>query len=126
MQKISLVLLVCFVGFVGYLVISKILGGDFTNQLEVYVGGDKVLHLVLALALSLLSMMSFSHKFSEWKILATLMLILTTEETLQLFLPNRYFGFDDLVAGFSGLICGNLLYKLIKILTKLRYERKKC
>ena len=126
MQKVSLILLVCFVGFVGYLVISKILGGDFTNQLEVYVGGDKVLHLVLALALSLLSMMSFSHRFSEWKILATLMLILTTEETLQLFLPNRYFGFDDLVAGFGGLICGNLLYKLIKILTKLRYERKKC
>jgi VanZ family protein len=126
MQKVSLILLVCFVGFVGYLVISKILGGDFTNQLEVYVGGDKVLHLVLAFALSLLSMMSFSHKFSEWKILATLMLILTTEETLQLFLPNRYFGFDDLVAGFGGLICGKLLYKLLKLLTKISYERKKC
>ena len=86
--------------------------------LEVYVGGDKVLHLVLAFVLSLLSMMSFSRRFSEWKILAFLMLILTTEETLQLFLPNRYFGFDDLVAGFGGLICGNLLYKLMKILTK--------
>ena len=120
MQKLSLTLLVGFVVFAGYLVISKMLGGGFINQLEVYVGGDKVLHLVLAFALSLLSMMSFSHRFSEWKILAILMLILTTEETLQLFLPNRYFGFDDLVAGFSGLICGKLLYKLMKTLTKNR------
>ena len=55
MQKLSLTLLVGFVVFAGYLVISKILGGDFINQLEVYVGGDKVLHLVLAFVLSLLS-----------------------------------------------------------------------
>ena len=41
MQKVSLFFLVGFVASVGYLVISKILGGDFTNQLEVYVGGDK-------------------------------------------------------------------------------------
>ena len=122
MQKISLTVLVGFVIFVGYLVISKILGGDFTNQLEVYVGGDKILHLVLAFILSLLSMMSFSEKFSWWKILATLMLIITIEETMQLFLPNRYFGFADLIAGSSGLICGAILYKLIKTLTKIRYE----
>ena len=122
MQKISLTLLVGFVIFVGYLVVSKILGGDFTNQLEVYVGGDKILHLVLAFILSLLSMMSFSEKFSWWKILATLMLIITIEEVMQLFLPNRYFGFTDLIAGFSGLICGAILYKLIKTLTKIRYE----
>ena len=91
MQKLSLTLLVGFVVFVGYFVISKMLGGDFENQPEVYIGGDKVLHLVLAFVLSLLSMMSFSHRFSEWKILVILMLILTTEETFQLFLPNRYF-----------------------------------
>ena len=122
MQKIPLTLLVGFVAFVGYLAISKVLGGDFTNELEVWIGGDKVLHLVLAFVLSLLSMMSFSHRFSWWKILAVLMAILTIEETAQYFLPNRYFGFDDLVAGYSGLICGGILYKLTKILTKLRYE----
>jgi VanZ family protein len=122
MQKIPLTLLGGFVAFVGYLVISKVSGGDFANQLEVYVGGDKMLHLVLAFVLSLLSMMSFSHKFSGWNILAVLMIILTIEETAQYFFPNRYFGFDDLIAGWSGLICGGLLYKLTKTLTKIRYE----
>ena len=122
MQKIPLTLLISFVAFVGYLVISKVSGGDFTNQLEVYVGGDKILHLVLAFVLSLLSMMSFSHKFSSWNILTILMIILTIEETAQYFLPNRHFGFDDLIAGWSGLICGGLLYNLIKTLTKIRYE----
>ena len=120
MQKIPLTLLVGFVSFVGYLVISKVLGGDFTNQLEVWVGGDKVLHLGLAFILSLLSMMSFSHKFSWWKILAVLMTILAIEETAQYFLPNRYFGFDDLVAGWSGLICGGILYKLTKLIKTLK------
>ena len=67
-QKVSVFLLVGFVVFVGYLVISKILGGDFTNKLEVYVGGDKMMHLVLAFVLSFLSMMSFSHRFSWLKI----------------------------------------------------------
>ena len=122
MQKIPLTLLGGFVAFVGYLVISKILGGDFTNSLEVAVGGDKMLHLMLAFVLSLLSMMSFSHRFSWWRILSTLVVILAIEETAQYFLPNRYFGFDDLVAGWSGLICGGLLYKLIKTLTRIRYE----
>ena len=64
MQKISLTLLVGFVVFVGYLTISKISGGDFTNSLEVAIGGDKMLHLVLAFILSVLSLLSFSHKFS--------------------------------------------------------------
>ena len=120
MYKFTLFVLFSYLLFVGYLVFSKVLGGDFTNQVEVWVGGDKVLHLVLAFILSLLSMMSFSHKFSEWKILATLMLILATEETIQLFLPNRYFGFDDLIAGWSGLICGGILFKLIKVITDNR------
>ena len=114
-QKVSVFLLVGFVVFVGYLVISKILGGDFTNKLEVYVGGDKMLHLVLAFVLSFLSMMSFSHRFSWWEILAVLMTIVAIEETAQHILPNRYFGFDDLVAGWSGLICGGILYKLTKV-----------
>ena len=122
MQKVSLTLLIGFVAFVGYLAMSKVLGGDFTNELEVWIGGDKMLHLVLAFVLSLLSMMSFSHRFSWWKILAVLMAILTIEETAQYFLPNRYFGFDDLVAGWSGLICGGILYTLTKILTRIRYE----
>jgi VanZ family protein len=122
MQKISLTLLVGFVAFVGYLVISKILGGDFTNQLEVWVGGDKVLHLVIAFVLSVLSLLSFGDKFSGWKILAILMTLIAVEETTQMFLPNRYFGFDDLVVGWSGLICGATLYKLTKILTRIRYE----
>ena len=122
MQKIPLTLLGGFVAFVGYLAISKILGGDFTNSLEVAVGGDKMLHLMLAFVLSLLSMMSFSHRFSWWRILSTLVVILAIEETVQYFLPNRYFGFDDLVAGWSGLICGGLLYKLTKTLTRIRYE----
>ena len=94
MQKLSLTLLVGFVVFAGYLVISKMLGGGFINQLEVYVGGDKVLHLVLAFALSLLSMMSFSHRFSEWKILAILyflMLILTTEENTSIIFAESLF-----------------------------------
>tara|TARA_Y100000389_G_scaffold31742_1_gene26881 strand:+ start:165 stop:527 length:363 start_codon:yes stop_codon:yes gene_type:complete len=115
MQKVSLFLLIGFVVFVGYLVISKILGGDFTNKLEVYVGGDKMLHLVLAFVLSFLSMMALSHRFSWWEILAVLMTIVAIEETAQHILPNRYFGFDDLVAGWSGLICGGILYKLIKV-----------
>ena len=122
MQKVSLTLLIGFVAFVGYLAMSKVLGGDFTNELEVWIGGDKMLHLVLAFVLSLLSMMSFSHRFSWWNILAVLMIILTIEESAQYFLPNRHFGFDDLIAGYSGLICGGLLYNLIKTLTKIRYE----
>ena len=116
MQKISLTLLVGFVVFVGYLTISKISGGDFTNSLEVAIGGDKMLHLVLAFILSVLSLLSFSHKFSGWKILSVLMVILLIEETSQFILPNRYFGFDDLVAGWSGLICGGIFYKLFKVL----------
>jgi VanZ family protein len=122
MQKISLTLLTGFIIFIGYLVISKICGGDFTNQLEVWIGGDKILHLVLASILSLLSMMSFSCRFSWWKILAVLMVIISIEETIQIFLPNRYFGFNDLLAGWSGLICGAILHKLLKLINKLRYE----
>ena len=118
MQKISLTLLVGFVVFVGYLTISKIAGGDFTNSLEVAIGGDKMLHLILAFILSVLSLLSFSHKFSGWKILSVLMVILLIEETAQFILPNRYFGFDDLVAGWSGLICGGILFQIVKSVKK--------
>ena len=101
--------------------ISKICG--VTLQInQVWIGGDKILHLVLAFILSFLSMMSLFCTMSWWKILAVLMVIISIEETMQIFLPNRYFGFNDLLAGWSGLICGAILHKLLKLINKLRYE----
>jgi|APSaa5957512493_1039668.scaffolds.fasta_scaffold55425_2 hypothetical protein len=117
MRKFSLTLLIGFVAFVGYLSVSKMLGfGDFTNWLEVEVGGDKILHFGIASILCLLSMMAFDGRFSWWKIMGVLMGLLLCEELMQFVLPNRYFGFDDLLAGWGGLLWVGILYKATNIL----------
>lgn len=117
MRKFSLTLLVGFVAFVGYLSVSKMLGfGDFTNWLEVAVGGDKILHFGIASALCLLSLMAFDDRFSWWKIMGVLMGLLLCEELVQMVLPNRYFGFDDLLAGWGGLLWVGILYKTTNII----------
>jgi hypothetical protein len=117
MRKFSLTLLVGFVAFVGYLSVSKMLGfGDFVNWLEVAVGGDKILHFGIASALCLLSLMAFDDRFSWWKIMGVLMGLLLCEELVQMVLPNRYFGFDDLLAGWGGLLWVGILYKTTNII----------
>ena len=117
MRKFSLTLLIGFVAFVGYLSVSKMLGfGDFVNWLEVAVGGDKILHFGIASALCLLSLMAFDDRFSWWKIMGVLMGLLLCEELVQMVLPNRYFGFDDLLAGWGGLLWVGILYKTTNIL----------
>ena len=85
--------------------------GDMANWLEVAVGGDKMLHFSLASILCLLSLITFDDKFSWWKIMGVLMGLLLCEELVQIVLPNRYFGFDDLLAGFGGLLWVGILYK---------------
>jgi len=112
MRKFNLTLLIGFVAFVGYLSISKMLGfGDLVNWLEVAVGGDKMLHFCFASILCLLSLITFEDKFSWWKIVGVLTGLLLCEELVQMVLPNRYFGFDDLLAGFGGLLWVGILYK---------------
>ena len=119
MRKFPLTLLVGFVAFVGYLSISKMLGfGEFTNWLEVTMGGDKVLHFGIASILCLLSLIAFDDRFSWWKIMGVLVGLLVCEELVQLALPNRYFGFDDLLAGFAGLLWVGILYKTTNILVE--------
>ena len=119
MRKINLTLLIGFVAFVGYLSVSKMLGfGDFVNWLEVEVGGDKMLHLCIASILCFLALITFEDKFSWWKIVGVLMGLLLCEELVQMVLPNRYFGFDDLLAGYGGLLWVGILYKGTQILVE--------
>ena len=117
MRKFSLTLLVGFVAFVGYLSVSKMLGfGDFVNWLEVAVGGDKILHFGMASVLCLLSLMAFDDRFSWWKIMGVLTALIVCEELVQLALPNRHFGFDDLLAGLGGLLWVGILYKTTNVI----------
>ena len=117
MRKVSLTLLVGFVAFVGYLSVSKMLGfGDFTNWLEVTVGGDKILHFGIASILCLLSLIAFDDRFSWWKITGVLMGLLLCEELFQMVSPNRHFGFDDLLAGWGGLLWVGILYKATNLI----------
>ena len=117
MRKFPLTLLVGFVAFVGYLSISKMLGfGDFTNWLEVTVGGDKILHFGIASILCFLSLITFDDRFSWWKIVGVLMGLLMGEELFQMVSPNRHFGFDDLLAGWGGLLWVGILYKTTNII----------
>ena len=119
MRKFPLTLLVGFVAFVGYLSISKMLGfGDFTNWLEVTLGGDKILHFGIASILCLLSLVALDDRFSWWKIMGVLGGLLVCEELTQLVLPNRHFGFDDLLAGLGGLLWVGFLYKGTQILVE--------
>lgn len=119
MRKFSLTLLIGFVAFVGYLSVSKMLGfGDFVHWLEVAIGGDKVLHFAIASVLGILSLMAFDDRFSWWKIMGVLAALLMCEELTQLVLPNRYFGFDDLLAGLGGLLWVGILYKGTQILVE--------
>ena len=119
MRKFQLTLLIGFILFVGYLSVSKPLGfGDLTNWLEVAIGGDKVLHFAIASVLGILSLMVFDDRFSWWKIMGVLMGLLLCEELVQIVLPNRYFGFDDLLAAWGGLLWVGILYKGTQILVE--------
>ena len=119
MRKFQLTLLIGFILFVGYLSVSKTLGfGDLTNWLEVAIGGDKVLHFAIASVLGILSLMVFDDRFSLWKIMGVLMGLLLCEELVQIVLPNRYFGFDDLLAAWGGLLWVGILYKGTQILVE--------
>ena len=107
-------LLVAFVVFLGYLSILKTfnIGGGIVSTIEVYAGGDKVLHFVGAGVVAFMFCYIYRHRFCPNRIAFWLMFLLLLEEGSQVFFPNRHFNLDDIGAGCVGVLISVSIFKL--------------
>lgn len=107
-------LLVAFVVFLGCLSVLKTfnIGGGIVSTIEVYAGGDKVLHFVGAGVVAFMFCYIYRHRFCPNRIAFWLMFLLLLEEGSQVFFPNRHFNLDDIGAGCVGVLISVSIFKL--------------
>ena len=114
MNFIVQILLACFIGLLVCLSILKTfgIGGNIPTTIEVYVGGDKMLHFWGAGSIALMTCYVSRHRFCPNRIAFWIMFLLLIEEGSQVILPNRHFNFDDIGAGCAGVLIFVLTFKL--------------
>ena len=88
------------------------IGGDIATTIEVYAGGDKMLHFWGAGLISLMICYIKKHTICPNRISFWMMSLLLIEEGSQAVLPNRHFNLDDVGAGFAGVLSFVLLFKI--------------
>lgn len=118
MRTFYLVTWLVFVLFVSYLSVTKTLGGDFTESLEAYVGGDKRLHFATAFIFCNLSIALFQRLgFRLRQVMAMVVMVLLFDEAVQAVLPNRHYDFLDLFAGYGGAITAGIGWMFVGVRT---------
>ena len=100
------ILLVALLAELGCLSIFKTfdIGGDIATTIEVYAGGDKMLHFWGAGAIAFMVCYIFRHRFCPNRIAFWVMSLLLVEEGSQAIFPNRHFNLDDIGAGCVGVL----------------------
>lgn len=94
------------------------------HALELYLGGDKWAHFLLAVPLSLLGNLVAEAviKVSPAKriiiVLTVLTMALVMDELHQFFVAIRHFDWKDTLYGFGGVLTGVLLYVFVRRITK--------
>ena len=108
------ILLVARIAVLGCLSIFKTfdIGGDIATTIEVYAGGDKMLHFWGAGAIAFMVCYIFRHRFCPNRIAFWVMSLLLVEEGSQAIFPNRHFNLDDIGAGCAGVLAFVILFKL--------------
>ena len=108
------ILLVALIAVLGCLSIFKTfdIGGDIATTIEVYAGGDKMLHFWGAGAIAFMVCYIFRHRFCPNRIAFWVMSLLLVEEGSQAIFPNRHFNLDDIGAGCAGVLAFVILFKL--------------
>ncbi|WP_411991776.1 hypothetical protein [Agarivorans sp. DSG3-1] len=92
----------------------------FFARLEIYLGGDTVVHFVAALTCSTLLMMAVSERIYAVKfagiraIMLLLCLAFTVDEGLQAFSVYRQFSWGDLGFNYAGLLSASVLVMFLK------------
>jgi len=108
------ILLVALLAVLGCLSIFKTfdIGGDIATTIEVYAGGDKMLHFWGAGAIAFMVCYIFRHRFCPNRIAFWVMSLLLVEEGSQAIFPNRHFNLDDIGAGCVGVLVFVIVFKL--------------
>ena len=114
MNFIVQILLVALIGVLGCLSIFKTfdIGGDIATTIEVYAGGDKMLHFWGAGAIVFMVCYIFRHRFCPNRIAFWVLALLLVEEGSQAIFPNRHFNLDDIGAGCAGVLVFVIVFKL--------------
>lgn len=119
-KKSDFFIQVSFLLFVAFLCGLSILktfniGGGIVSTIEVYAGGDKVLHFVGAGVVAFMFCYIYRHRFCPNRIAFWLMFLLLLEEGSQVFFSNRHFNLDDIGAGCVGVLISVSIFKLFSI-----------
>ena len=114
MKFIVQIILVGLIFSLGCLSIFKTfdVGGDIATTVEVYAGGDKMLHFLGAGLIALMVCYVFRHRFCPNRIAFWVMFLLLLEECSQALFPNRHFNLDDIGAGCVGVLVFVFVFKL--------------
>ena len=113
MKFIVQIILVGLIFSLGCLSIFKTfdVGGDIATTIEVYAGGDKMLHFWGAGIISFMFFYVFSHRWSVNRLSFWIMSVLCIEEGAQALFPSRHFNLDDIGAGCLGVLAFGLIFK---------------
>ncbi|WP_157674048.1 VanZ family protein [Endozoicomonas ascidiicola] len=100
------ILAVTWLAFIVTLSASKSLGYGYWvwGNIEHFLGGNLQMHFVFAFVLSILAHLGSSARWQQCLILLVLILGCAIDEALQLFLPERSFNPQDVLASWAGLI----------------------
>jgi len=120
---------VLFILYAGFLVVlsafkSAELFLPTIHAMEVFLGGDKWMHLLLAVPLSLMANLAAESvmKLSSFRrillVMVVLVLALLMDELHQQFIASRRFDWQDSVWGSTGLLLGCAIYVLVKNVQK--------
>ena len=114
MKFIAQVILAGLIFLLGCLSIFKTfdIGGDIATTIEVYAGGDKMLHFWGAGVIALMVCYIFRHRFCPNRIAFWVMSLLLLEEGSQALFPYRHFNLDDIGAGCAGVLAFVFVFKL--------------
>lgn len=126
-KVVSLILYGCFLIVLSSLKTNKILL-PFIYQLESALGGDKLMHLILSMLLSLLALWAlvpdllktFNFNFGRWLFLCFGVCLLLTvgllvDELHQMFVSSRRFEWLDFAYGVGGIGIGFIIFTIINL-----------
>jgi len=92
--------------------------GQSIRQLEVMLGGDAVLHAIIAVSLGFTACWAtpkyfYRHRWFKLPPLLIMMLLLVSgDELLQAVMPRREFSWVDLAINLSGIFIGAIAYRI--------------
>ncbi|WP_194436496.1 VanZ family protein [Vibrio fluminensis] len=117
-RRLPFLCLLVLIGASASLTKSFSLHGGVVSQFEVTMGGDWVLHALMAFALGWTANWATPityfryYGFRVTPLLVMMLLFVSADEILQAFVPTREFSWLDLIINIAGLIVGALTHRL--------------